>query len=269
MQDIRIAAVTCNATVGRIEENLARTEHWTRQAKAAGAKLVCFPELNITGYGNLAEMASLAQVIPGPGTQRLSRLAAANNIIVLAGMAEKNPDGRPFASHGVFWPDGRTGFYRKLHLAPPEQKYYSAGDTIPIFKANGITFGLQLCYDGHFPGLATVMAAKGAEVLFIPHASPRGDAPTKHQSWLRHLPARAFDNGLFVVACNQWGANGKGLFFPGNAVVIGPSGTVLKKNVGGTGEEMLVTDLKARDLDAVRSHPMRYFFPNRRPELYT
>lgn len=269
MQDIRIAAVTCNAPVGQIDHNLAQTEYWVGQAKAAGADLVCFPELNITGYGNLAEMAALAQTIPGPATDRLTRMAAENDMVLLAGMAEQNPDGRPFASHGVFWPDGRIGLYRKLHLAPPEQRFYSAGNAVPLFQAKGITFGLQLCYDGHFPGLASAMTAKGAEVLFMPHASPRGDAATKHQSWLRHLPARAYDNAVFVVACNQWGANGKGLYFPGNAVVIGPSGMVLRKNVGGTREELLVADLRAEDLAAVRNHPMRNFFPNRRPELYT
>ncbi len=67
------------------------------------------------------------------------------------------------------------------------------------------------------------MAVKGAEILFLPHASPRGLAIDKHRSWMRHLTARAFDNSVFVVACNQTGYNGKGLTFPGNAVVLGHS----------------------------------------------
>lgn len=266
MKDIRIAAVTCRAPVGQIDYNLDQTIHWTEAARTAGAHLACFPELNITGYDVHGDISALAQPIPGPVSRRLSRLARDTGVIILAGMAEHNPSGRPYAAHCVFRPDGRVEWYRKVHLAPPEKALFQTGDTIPVFQIPAATFGIQLCYDAHFPELSTAMAANGAHILFLPHASPRGDAAAKHQSWMRHLPARAFDNGVFAVACNQWGDNGKGLVFPGNALVIGPSGDVLKKKVTG-GEGMLVADLKAADLQAVRSHPMRYFFPHRRTDL--
>jgi N-carbamoylputrescine amidase len=101
----------------------------------------------------------------------------------------------------------------------------------------------------------------------MPHASPRGGPDTKHQSWMRHLPARAYDNGIFIVAVNQLGKNGKGLTFPGNAVILDPSGKILDKRLDDS-EGLLVADLPASAWQAVRSHPMRHFFPNRRPELY-
>jgi N-carbamoylputrescine amidase len=81
------------------------------------------------------------------------------------------------------------------------------------------------------------------------------------------LTARAFDNSVFIVACNQNGDNLKGLQFPGVAVVIDPSGDVLKDNISGK-EAMIVADLKADVLAAIRGHRMRYFLPNRRLELY-
>ena len=84
---------------------------------------------------------------------------------------------------------------------------------------------------------------------------------------MRHLTARAFDNSVFIVACNQVGENQKGLDFPGLAVIVGPSGKILAKDTTGR-EGMLVADLKSDDLAAVRDHRMRYFLPNRRPELY-
>lgn len=267
MKDIRIAAVVCRAPVGDIEGNIERTIYWTHRAKSAGAELVCFPELNITGYCNHADMAAIALPYPGPVSQRLAELARKAQTIILAGMAEHNPGGPPYASHCIYWPDGRTDVYRKLHLAPNEKPFFSAGDSVPIFKTAKAVLGIQLCYDGHFPELSSVMTAKGAQILFMPHASPRSDAQTKHQSWMRHLPARAYDNGVFVVACNQWGANDKGLVFPGNAVVIDPSGNLLANRLEDN-EGMLVVDLKADDWQAVRAHPMRHFFPHRRPELY-
>jgi predicted amidohydrolase len=154
-----------------------------------------------------------------------------------------------------------------LHIAPPEQAIFTPGDSIPLFDDRGVKFGIQLCYDAHFPELSTNMAIKGADLIFIPHASPRGTPEEKYKSWMRHLTARAFDNGLFIVACNQTGENGKGLCFPGIAVIIGPSGKVIKKKLSDR-ESLVVVNLKSKDLESVRGHRMRYFLPNRRPELY-
>jgi N-carbamoylputrescine amidase len=84
---------------------------------------------------------------------------------------------------------------------------------------------------------------------------------------MRHLPARAFDNGLFIVACNQTGDNNNGLVFPGNAVVFAPSGGIIKTRLSGQ-SGMLVADLTVAQIRHVRSHRMRYFLPNRRPGLY-
>lgn len=267
MKDITIAAITCEARVGEMDLNLANTIEWTLKAKSVGADLVCFPELNLTGYCNRTQMAEIAQPIPGHITEKLSQLAKGQGIVILAGMAEHNPQGMPFASHCVFTPDGGVQSYRKIHTAPPEKKTYTPGDAIPVFGIDQITFGIQLCYDAHFPELAAAMTGKGAEVLFMPHASPRGNAEEKHQSWMRHLTARAFDNSVFVVACNQIGDNCNGLSFPGNAMVIGPSGELMTKDISPHGS-MLVAELKASDLSEVRNHPMRHFFPHRRPELY-
>jgi predicted amidohydrolase len=267
MEDIRIAAITCPSPVGDIDRNLAETVAWAQKAKQAGASLVCFPELNITGYCNRPEMARIAQSIPGRISDELIRLAVDERIIILAGMAQSNGEGLPFASHCVFSPEGNLEIYHKVHVAPPEKQTFAPGDSIPVFHSKGMTFGVQLCFDAHFPELSAAMTAKGAEVIFIPHASPRGNAIEKHASWLRHLTARAFDNSVFIVACNQIGENCNGLAFPGNALVIGPTGEVLCKDTRPQAS-MLLADLKTSDLEAVRNHPMRHFFPHRRPDLY-
>ncbi len=111
------------------------------------------------------------------------------------------------------------------------------------------------------------MALMGAHLLLIPHASPRGNPEGKLQSWLRHLKARAFDNSVFVVACNQVGKSGDGLSFPGVAVVLGPDGHVMASYTGEE-EHVLFVELEADRLHNIRSHRMKYFLPRRRPELY-
>jgi predicted amidohydrolase len=267
MKDLRAALVVCRCPVGEIAENLQCTAAWSRRAAERGADLVCFPELNISGYCNQPVMSRLAQPIPGPITRDLSSMADEIGLVIMAGLAERTDDGRIFASHVVARPRRPIEVYRKLHLAPPERKIFTAGERVPTFNFGRLHFGVQLCYDAHFPGLATHMAEKGVEVIFIPHASPRGDARQKYTSWMRHLPARAFDNGLFVLACNQIGENGTGLTFPGNAVALSPGGEIITRRVNGR-PGMLMVDLKRADLKRVRGHAMRYFFPHRRTDLY-
>ena len=267
IDDLRIAAVVCQCPMGQLSHNLERTRHWADQAKRQGAALVCFPEMNLTGYSNRDEIKSQAIFANGKEIDSLAKLADELGIALLIGFAEQTENGAMYATHMVITPRGQTAVYRKIHLAPPETDHFSPGETLPIFDWKGMRFGIQLCYDAHFPELSTIMADARADAIFIPHASPRGQAPTKHQSWMRHLPARAYDNGLFVVACNQTGDNQNGLVFPGNAVAFSPSGEIIDTRLSGR-SGMLIVDLKAEQIEYVRSHRMRYFFPNRRPEIY-
>jgi len=267
MENIRIAAAVFNSPLGRTRNNLQRMAEWLLAARERDVALICFPELNITGYSNHPDIIRYAQKIPGPITDELEQMATDTGITILAGMAELDHRGRLFASHVVVSPEEDIGVYRKLHTSPPEKEFYTPGEKISFFQANEAKFGIQLCYDAHFPELSTAMALNGVDIIFMPHASPRGTASIKHNSWMRHLTARAYDNGIFIVACNQTGDNGKGLNFPGNAVVIGPSGEILDQSLSGQ-EGLLVADLKRDALLHVRNHKMRYFLPNRRPELY-
>jgi len=267
MRDIRIATVICNAPLGEKKLNLDRMKRWVRIARENKAEIICFPEMNITGYGVHPSVITAAEPIPGPTTRTLVQLAVSEQIVILAGMAEKDLQGRLFVTHLVIRPNRPVDVYRKLHLAPPEQSVFTQGNTVTVFKIPGFCFGVQLCYDAHFPELATQMALRGADAIFIPHASPRGTSDEKLESWMRHLTARAFDNALFIIVCNQSGSNGAGLTFPGIAMVIDPSGRVIEKYTHGK-EGLLVTELKAEALNYVRNHRMRFFLPHRRPELY-
>ena len=185
----------------------------------------------------------------------------------MIGLAEKTSDNCIYASHLIFNPDGSPGIYRKIHTSPFEKQYFSAGNNIPVFNSHGIIFGIQLCYDSHFPELSLSMALKQADVIFIPHASPRGSSQEKYDSWVRHLRARAFDNGLYIAAVNQTGNNGKNLVFPGICLLIGPDGNVAYKSIDGS-EEVHIITIEKTVLSAVRSHPMKYFLPNRRIDLF-
>ena len=76
MKDLRIAVVVCNARVGETRRNLDKIITFVKKARNAAADIICFPELNITGYSNHADLPDIAEPIPGPVSEALSNLAA-------------------------------------------------------------------------------------------------------------------------------------------------------------------------------------------------
>ncbi len=267
MAKIRVAAACVQARPGCWERNMESMDEWARRASEQGAQIVCFPELSLSGYVlDRPERVTSAEKT-GQAASFVTELARRRGLTVLAGFVEEGGGGRPYITHLAAGPEGPQGSYRKTHLSPAEEAGYRAGEALPVFEGMGVRFGIQLCYEGHFPEITTIMALKGAEVVFMPHASPRGTPQEKLRSWLRHLAARAFDNAVYVAACNQAGRTGDGLHFPSVAVIIDPAGRVVA-SYGGEAENLLSASLDLGFLQEVRSHRMKYFLPRRRPELY-
>lgn len=267
MKDVRVAAVCMHSETADIDGNLAKTEAFADKASNMDVDIICFPELSLTGYTLNAPGRICFDFSFGRAVERVLDVARRKGLLIIAGIAEPAGGRRPFITQIVAGPSGLLGSYRKTHLSPKEKGKYSAGDKIDLFFYKGVNFGISLCYEAHFPEIHTVMALKGADIIFIPHASPRGSPAEKNQSWLRHLPCRAFDNAAFVVACNQVGNTQEGYSFPGIVMVFDPIGRLMGHYTGDH-EEMVVVDLRERDLAEVRNHSMKYFISHRRPELY-
>ena len=280
MKNLHIALSVFSSEIDRPYENALRMAGVVETAAKEGAEMVVFPELSVTGYGIRGEVSPI-QVF-GVGRHKavtlLKETADRLNVVIMAGLAEKsdfsetekmqpNDFSYPiFLSQAVFIPDKPTTVYRKLHLGPPEVDRFKAGDTLPVFHALSTSFGVQLCYDAHFPELSALMTIKGAEVIIIPHASPRKTPEEKLRSWLLHLTARSYDNSVFVLAVNQVGEYINGMHFPGVAIALNPSGELIASYTGNV-ERLLHVELKKEDMDIVRGHRMRYFLPNRRDDL--
>ena len=114
---------------------------------------------------------------------------------------------------------------------------------------------MQICYDTHFPEATTAQALAGAEMIFMPHSSsalPTG-AETREEKrtrWLRYLPARAYDNSVFVVVVNQIDKE-RGI--PGIAMALDPWGKLLAE-ARPDSEDLLVANFKRATLEgAARS----------------
>lgn len=266
MRDVTVAAVNFRAEVGAVESNLERMEAWVERLADRGAEMVCFPEMSVCGYDHSPRARDLAQPIPGPITARIEAMAAGNDVVVLAGLAEADTAGL-FISQVAMGPEGHIGTYRKTHLGPFERETFVAGDTVPVFEAGLCTFGIQLCYDTHFPELSIAQALAGAEVLFFPFASPHSNPGARRERMLRYLPARAYDNTCYVVTCNLAGRDLGGQSFPGTAFVLSPKGEILSEHAG-WGEGAAMATLSGDEIERIRQSRMGYFRHHRRPELY-
>jgi N-carbamoylputrescine amidase len=267
MKDIVVAAACMECKPRELRRNLDLTYEMSLKAKAEGASIVCFPEASLTGY-LLEGIEGLYEEMPQEElVAQLKMIAEETGLCLLAGLVDVLSGPRPMISHCVAVPGRDALFHRKTHLSVQEKKTYQPGDEIRIFEEAGVAFGIQLCYEGHFPELSSVMALMGAELIFFPHASPRGLPMEKTASWLRHLSARAFDNGLFVVACNQAGEMRKGVPFPAVAMILGPDGRKIAAFEGG-GNYILKAGLNSELLKRTRENDMAFFLKARRPELY-
>ena len=80
--------------------------------------------------------------------------------------------------------------------------------------------GMQLCLESHMPELALEQSRQGAFLIAMGFASPREAPHEKLERWMRYLPARAYDNGVYVVAANQSGCSESGRDFPAVALAI-------------------------------------------------
>ena len=197
---------------------------------------------------------------------------------LIFGYAER--DGAYFYnSAAVFDRNGQlVGTYRKTHIPayfPSELRggtgsyekfYFSPGTSLPVFEFEGIRFGIQICNDRLYPEPSRKLALQGAEIIFMPIAyATYGNDNYRVAIWDLPLQARAFDNGVFVVAANRVGDE-SGRRHIGMSAIVSPLGGRIIKQATMDGPELLVAEIDLDDVDkARRSLP---WWRDRRPDLY-
>jgi predicted amidohydrolase len=268
VQDLRIAMVQMNSRVAEHERNLATIARFTEQAAAQDVDIVCFPELCVCGY-SVGDPSTLEpEPLRGDSLRRLEVISGDHEITVLAGFLERDVSGIVYNTQVICGPQGYVGHYRKTHVPDVEIGTFCHGDALPVFEHAKARYGIEICYDSHFPEVSTILAGKGAEVIFLPHASPGETREEKRTRWMRFIPARAYDNGVFVAVCNPVGDNGAGRVATGVTFVCDPSGVVIDELDSGTEEGMIVTDLLTSSMAGSRKEATMFFRHFRRPEMY-
>ena len=247
------------------EQSLALAEEGVRAAAAQGAELISLQELFRTPYFPQVESAEhfdLAESIPGPTSERMSKLAAGLGVVLIVPLFEKRAAGLYHNSALVIDTDGSpAGLYRKMHIPDDpgfyEKFYFAPGDTgFHAIDTSLGRIGMLICWDQWFPEAARLLALDGAEILFYPSAigwlegESEEENNAQRESWITVQRGHAIANGVFVAATNRVGREGKLSFF-GSSFVCDPQGRMLAQ-AGTDHEQVLVVDCPMRRVEEQR-----------------
>ncbi len=269
---------------GDAEANLAVIEQRVAEAAAQGAKLVLLQELHNGAYFCQHESVQefdRAEPIPGPSTERLSKLAKQHRVVLVSSLFERRAAGLYHNTAVVFDADGSiAGKYRKMHIPDDpgfyEKFYFTPGDLgfTPIDTSVG-RLGVLVCWDQWYPEGARLMALAGAELLLYPTAigwdpdDAQDEKNRQRDAWVLSHRGHAVANGLPVLSCNRVGhepspLGASGIQFWGNSHVLGPQGEFLAE--AGTDPTILLCEV-----DLGRSEHVRRIWPflrDRRIDAY-
>jgi len=252
------------------QANLEKAAARVEEAAGKGAQVVCLPELFRTPYFCQREDAALfdlAEPVPGPSTERLSRTARQAGVAVIVPVFERRAPGLYHNSAVVLDADGaQVGLYRKMHVPDDpafyEKFYFTPGDLgFRAFETRFGRIGALICWDQWYPEGARLTALRGAAVLFYPtaigwhpHEKARHGAAQK-DAWRTVQRGHAIANGCYVAAVNRVGheapAGGPGLEFWGGSFLCDPFGEVVAEAAVDR-EEILVGEVSADRIEEVR-----------------
>ncbi len=267
---VRIALAQLSSHPADPAANLKEILAQMERAAQAGAQLILFPECATTGYAlTRAELARLAQPIPGPLTDPIQDACRRLGILAAVGTLERGEDGLPYNSAALLGPQGPLAVYRKTHLPHLGLDRYvePGGALLPPCQTELGRLGLLICYDLRFPEPTRILALQGAQVLLLPTAWPA--AASLYPDFMAQ--SRAAENGIFVLAANRVGRE-RGQAFLGRSVAVDPNGRLLAEGSAHQ-EELLLVEIEPQASEQKRLvfAPGEYeldLFGDRRPELY-
>lgn len=243
------------------EQSLGVLEDAAQQAASQGARLLVTDEMFLTGYALGDRVAEVAEPAGGPAGQRVAGIAARHRIGIVYGAPERDGDA-VFNTARFVGPDGTPrAAYRKTHLFGDYERAVFTPGADPVVQADldGVRIGLLICYDVEFPEAVRAHALAGTELLVVPTALMRPYEVVPQTV----VPARAYENGLYLAYVNRCGPEGP-YDFTGLSCLAGPDG-VVRARAGGAGE-LLVADADLAVLRAARAETP--YLTDRRPELY-
>lgn len=257
MRRVRLALAQVNTIVGDLAGNTALILDYADRAREAGADVVAFPELTITGYpaedllvrpsfisANLRTLETVAARVRGPA--------------VVVGFVDR-AGADLYNAAAVLWDGEVVGVYHKERLPNygifDEARYFGRGRGTPLFRMGDAWLGLNICEDiWAAGGPAARAAAAGADILLNLSASPysRGKWRRRHAMF----STRAVDYNAVVATVNLVGGHDE-VVYDGNSLVFDATGELLAE--GPVHEEaLLVCDIALDRVERARLREPRH-----------
>ncbi len=222
---MRVAAVQMKF-VATVAGNVAKLEAALAHAVRRNADAVLFPECVTTGYNRDFTRLSWPQVQAALG--RVGALAAKFGVNVLLGSPVFRR-GRWENCLVVFDRRGRIiHCYAKCQLTERDRKFFSPGNSVALFKLDGVPCTAIICHERRYPELVRLAVMAGARIVFHPNAGLDALAVSRRKRGGRDgIAVRAFENAVFYVFANSVGPQGDGLWSAGDSKLVAPDGRVL------------------------------------------
>jgi N-carbamoylputrescine amidase len=268
-----------------LDDNLNKAVARVEEAARQGAQVICLPELFRSQYfcqKEDAELFDLAEPVPGPSTEALSRVARDHHVTVIAPIFERRAIGLYHNSAAVINAEGKVaGIYRKMHIpddpAYYEKFYFTPGDLgFRAFDTEVGRIGTLICWDQWYPEGARLTALRGANILFYPtaigwHPHEKDEfGAQQRDAWRTIQRAHAIANGVYVAAVNRVGhenpAGGAGVEFWGTSFIADPFGVVIAEGSIDR-EEILIGEVDTKRIEDVRRNWP--FLRDRRIDAYS
>ncbi|MER5868003.1 NAD+ synthase [Kitasatospora sp. NPDC002040] len=242
MPNIRLALSQTDPWVGDIARNCDEVVRWTREAAEAGAQLVAFPEMTLTGYPveDLALRSSFVEASRSALPELAARLVAEGlgELPVLVGYLGRSeqaapnlPAGSPQNCAAVLHRGAVVGRFAKHYLPNygvfDEHRWFVPGDQLPVLRLHGVDVALAICEDIWQDG-GRVAAAReaGAGLLLVINGSPY--ERNKDDARLDLVRRRAAEAGCPLAYVNMVGGQDE-LVFDGDSLVVGADGAVIAR----------------------------------------
>lgn len=296
MNKLKVSTAQFENKSGDKAYNLSVIDTLAGKAAQEGSQVIAFHECSITGYTfarplSKAQMLDVAEEIPdGESIQQLIAIAQKHDIVVLAGLFEKDKDENLFKAYVCVDKNGLVAKYRKLH--PFINPHLTPGNEYCVFEIHGWKCGILICYDNNIIENVRATNLLGADIIFMPHVtmctpSTRPGAgfvdpklwenreadPTslrlefdgmKGRGWLmKWLPARAYDNGIYAIFSNPIGMDDDQLK-NGCSMIVDPFGDVIAE-CRTLGDDFVTATLTPEKLTQAGGHRYK---KARRPDLY-
>jgi N-carbamoylputrescine amidase len=251
------------------EKNLAKAAELGRIAAENGAQIICFEQLFSTFWfprEKSPQHFALAEDENGPTLTALRALAHEAAVTLVCPLFERAGEKEFYNTAVVLGPDGEIlGKYRKVHVPDiplwEERYYFRPGNLgFPVFKSQGLTFGVQLCWDNFFPEGARSLALKGAELIFSPNAA----AFASFRKWETVIAANAVFNNVYIFRINRIGREAEQNFY-GRSFCVNPEGEMLMPP-SGMSESVILAAIDPDQILEVRREWQ--FLKDRREEVY-